>query len=309
MINIDVVIPVFQSEKTAPKLVSRINDWTQTTTLKPHFIFVIDGCTDNSEQVLFDTLSTTNLNYKIISLVKNYGQHTATAIGMFNSTNKFIATIDDDLQHEPEVIDELYTNLMHQNADLIYGNYLNKQHHKSRNIGTWALQQLLKIEGKDYTMVTSCRLMKETVISSLKANQKKVFFIDDYLLLGSKSVKSCIVNHHKRNEGSSGYSYSKLTKMAINILLLHSSLPLKLISRMGLYMSLVFLLLGCFYIYKKVADDVAIGFTSLIVAIFFSTGLILFSLGIIGEYIRRIWITKQELDMVVVSKITSSNNV
>jgi hypothetical protein len=94
--------------------------------------------------------------------------------------------------------------------------------------------------------------------------------------------------------------------MAFTILLLHSTLPLRVISRMGLYMSIVFFVLGCLYIYKKIAFDVEIGFTSLIVAIFFKTVLILFSLGIIGEYIRRIWVSKQNLDMVIIADQSTS---
>lgn len=75
---------------------------------------------------------------------------------------------------------------------------------------------------------------------------------------------------------------------------------------MGLVMSLVFFVMGCFYIYDKLVNAVSIGFTSLIVAIFFSTGLILFSLGIIGEYIRRIWVSKQDLDKVIIAEVCNN---
>ena len=128
------------------------------------------------------------------------------------------------------------------------------------------------------------------------------FFVDDYLLLGAQKVKSCIVEHHAREQGKSGYTIFKLIKMAVSILLLHSTLPLKIISRLGLWMSIAFFVMGCYYIYKKLVFDAEIGFTSLIVAIFFSTGLILFSLGIIGEYIRRIWVSKQQLDQVIIAE-------
>jgi hypothetical protein len=133
--------------------------------------------------------------------------------------------------------------------------------------------------------------------------------VDDYLLLGAVCVKSCLVEHNERTTGNSGYTIAKLTKMAFTILLLHSTLPLRVISRMGLYMSIVFFVLGCLYIYKKIAFDVEIGFTSLIVAIFFSTGLILFSLGIIGEYIRRIWVSKQNLDMIIIADQSTSETI
>ena len=306
MTLIDVVIPVYQSEITAKSLIERLNNWVNQTSLTPHFIFVNDGSLDKTQQVLKKQLNTTKLSYSIISLAKNYGQHTATAIGFYYCQNNLIATIDDDLQHDPSVIDDMYACMKIHENDLIYGNYMQKKHPSIRNIGTIALQQILKLEGKDYSMVTSCRLMKSSVISVFKTNQRRVFFVDDYLLLGALCVKSCLVEHNERTTGNSGYTIAKLTKMAFTILLLHSTLPLRVISRMGLYMSIVFFVLGCLYIYKKIAFDVEIGFTSLIVAIFFSTGLILFSLGIIGEYIRRIWVSKQNLDMIIIADQSTS---
>jgi glycosyltransferase involved in cell wall biosynthesis len=309
MTLIDVVIPVYQSEITAKSLIERLNNWVNQTSLTPHFIFVNDGSLDKTQQVLKKQLNTTKLSYSIISLAKNYGQHTATAIGFFYCQNNLIATIDDDLQHDPSVIDDMYASMKTHENDLIYGNYMQKKHPSIRNIGTIALQQILKLEGKDYSMVTSCRLMKSSVISVFKTNQRRVFFVDDYLLLGAVCVKSCLVEHNERTTGNSGYTIAKLTKMAFTILLLHSTLPLRVISRMGLYMSIVFFVLGCLYIYKKIAFDVEIGFTSLIVAIFFSTGLILFSLGIIGEYIRRIWVSKQNLDMIIIADQSNSETI
>jgi glycosyltransferase involved in cell wall biosynthesis len=306
MTQIDVVIPVYQSEITTKSLIERLNNWANQTGLSPHFIFVNDGSLDKTLQVLKKHLKNTSLSYSIISLAKNYGQHTATAIGFYYSKNNLIATIDDDLQHDPSVIDDMYECMKTNENDLIYGNYTEKKHPFLRNIGTKSLQQILKLEGKDYSMVTSCRLIKSSVISVFKINKRRVFFVDDYLLLGAVSVKSCMVDHSERTSGQSGYTIAKLTKMAFTILMLHSTLPLRVISRMGLYMSIVFFILGCLYIYKKIAFDVEIGFTSLIVAIFFSTGLILFSLGIIGEYIRRIWISKQDLDMIIIADQSSS---
>lgn len=302
MTHIDVVIPVYQAEHTIVALIERLNIWANQTKLEPHFIFVNDGSLDKTMLVLKNKLKETHLAYTIVSHAKNYGQHTATATGFYYSSHKLIATIDDDLQHDPEVIDRMYDCMVHQESDLVYGNFTQKKHHALRNLGTTILQKILKFEGKDYSMVTSCRLIKSSAINMFKNNHGKVFFVDDYLLLASVNVKSCLVEHNERAVGNSGYSFSKLTKMAINILLLHSTLPLKLISRMGLIMSVMFFLMGCFYIFKKLAYDVEIGFTSLIVAIFFSTGLILFSLGIIGEYIRRIWVSKQQLDQIIIAE-------
>lgn len=302
MKQVDVVIPVYNSSETVATLVDRLNSWAAKTTLEPHVIFVDDGSRDATFMHLGRQLEQAAFPYSLIRLARNYGQHTATATGFSVSTAGLVATLDDDLQHDPSDIDKLFACMQQTGSDLVYGSFAAKKHHATRNFGTRLLQWLLRIEGRDYSMVTSFRLMRSHVISTFRHKQDRTHFIDDFLLLASSSVSSCAISHAGRLHGRSGYTMAGLFKMASLILILHSSVPLRLISRMGLVMSLVFFVLGCYYIYDKLFNDVSIGFTSLIVAIFFSTGLILFSLGIIGEYIRRIWTARQELDRVIIAE-------
>lgn len=306
MSEIDLVIPVYNSEKTIVLLVQKLNEWALHSPIKPHVIFVDDGSRDRTYILLSESLKHVTFSFQTIRLARNYGQHTATATGFLLSRREIVATIDDDLQHDPADLEKLYNNLVNENHDLVYGAFAQKKHHAFRNLGTRLLQSILKLEGRNYSMVTSYRIMKRPVISIFKNKQTKTHFIDDFLLLSASSVSSCAISHSSRSEGKSGYTFSKLVKMASVILVLHSSLPLKIISRMGLVMSLVFFSIGCFYIYDKLVNEVSIGFTSLIVAIFFSTGLILFSLGIIGEYIRRIWVSKQDLDKVIIAEVCNN---
>ena len=303
MISLDLIIPTYKSAQSIGLLVQKLNQFSANGTFKLHVVFVNDASPDNTQTVLEENLKQAQFSYKTIRLAQNYGQHTATAIGLYFTESALVATIDDDLQHHPEDFLALYQHMLNTQSDLVYGVFEEKKHHVFRNLGTRILQNILKLDGRDYSMVTSYRLMKSSVIAVFKNRQIKTHFIDDFFLLASSNTSSYQVNHQKRAFGNSGYSFGALLKMAIKILFLHSSLPLKVISRMGLLLSLVFFVLGCFYIYQKLVYDVSIGFTSLIVAIFFSTGLILFSLGIIGEYIRRIWISKQELDKVIIAEI------
>jgi hypothetical protein len=150
--------------------------------------------------------------------------------------------------------------------------------------------------------------MKRQVLQLLPNQAQKVFFLDDMLLMSASKVDSIAVNHNERKIGKSGYSWFKLINMALSIILLHSSFPLRLISRAGLFISVVFFFVGSYYIYKKFMYDAVLGYTSIIVSIFFSTGLILFSLGIIGEYIRRMWEHLQRLDGVIIDKEISNDN-
>jgi polyisoprenyl-phosphate glycosyltransferase len=301
--DIDLVIPIYNSAQTCKKLVEQIAAWVDESDLKVGVIFIDDGSIDDSLLILQDALKQQSFNYRIIALAKNYGQHTATSIGFHYSKSKLVATIDDDLQQNPKIITNMLQYMKQHRCDLVYGNYLQKKHFWYRNLGTRALQFLLNAQGKNYSMVTSCRVMRSSVIQLFKLSKRKIVFLDDFLLNSAQKVGACQVQHLKASEVRSRYSLFKLFGFAVNILLLHSSITLKLISRIGLLLSVVFFLMGCFYIYKKIVYDAVLGFTSLIVAIFFSTGLIMLSLGVIGEYIRRIWIVKQHLDEVIIADI------
>jgi glycosyltransferase involved in cell wall biosynthesis len=300
MKTLDIIIPLYHSEATAMELLDKLHDWIEKQAISVSIIFIDDGSTDTTSKIITTEATRLKLSYQLIKLGKNYGQHTATAIGFFHSTADYVITMDDDLQHMPSEINLLIECMQQNGCDLVYAKYNSKKHHLLRNAGTIILKKILLLCGKDYSMVSSFRLMRSHVIDSFKNNKHRVTYIDERLLNGSSKTEICYVKHNKRLTGKSGYSAFKLIKMALSILLLHSSFPLILISRMGLILSFIFFMIGCYYIYEKIVYDVAIGFTSLIVAIFFSTGLILLSLGTIGEYIRKMWVSSQQLDNVII---------
>jgi len=105
MQKIDVVIPVYKSEGSLNSLIEALVEWEKKSSLSVNYIFVEDGGKDGSFEVLIELLKHTKLNYSTFRLAQNYGQYTATAVGFHYSTAEFVATIDDDLQHAPHLID------------------------------------------------------------------------------------------------------------------------------------------------------------------------------------------------------------
>lgn len=304
MKKIDVIIPTYNSSDSISALIERLENWNIDTNLDPRFIFIDDASPDNTLETLQIKLKNSKLKFKIVGLAKNNGQHTAIATGFRMVEAPYIATIDDDLQHDPYDIDKLYASLIHNNHDLVFAKYEEKKHHPLRNFGTKTLQTILKWADRDYSMVTSFRLMKKEIIQPFKQRDHKVYFIEEYLLDAATNVGVVEVVHHDRLHGESNYSGYQLIKMAFLILMLHSSFPLKIINRIGLFMSLLFFGIGIYYIIQKVFYFAPLGFTSIIVSIFFSTGMILFSIGIIGEYIRKMWIQNQGMNKVILKDLS-----
>lgn len=302
MPDLDIVIPLYRTGANVSPLIDRLNEWTDSVSLSVRVIFVDDGSPDDTFTRLRDTLPQARFGHLALRLATNYGQYRATAVGFTHCSAPLVATLDDDLQHDPFQLNTLLDALRNENLDLVYGIYEKRQHSVFRRFGSRLLKSILFSDGRDYSAATSFRLMRSEVLAVFKNIQVPVLFVDQYLLQYAHRHAGRVVTHSPRNRGKSTYSGLKLVRLALEILLFHSSLPLKLITRFGLLMSFVFFILGCFYIWQKMFNDVQLGFTSIVVSIFFSTGLILLSLGIIGEYIRRIWIAQHSLDRVIVAE-------
>jgi undecaprenyl-phosphate 4-deoxy-4-formamido-L-arabinose transferase len=299
-IELDIVIPLYNSQKILPKLIGRLNEWKNSIDFNFNVVFVEDGDVESSKSILAKT--PTDFPHRFVRLAKNYGQHTATAIGLSYCTAPLIATIDDDLQHDPFEIEKLITYLKETKADLVFGTFGKKEHSFLRNLGSSVLKLIFSYEKIDYSSITAFRLMRSNVAVSFKKSKKPIVFIEEYLLRNARKKATCIVNHAKREGESSSYSFWSLFKFALKIIVFHSSFLLNFIIKFGILTAVTCFFIGCYFIYKKIVFDSYEGFSALIVSIFFSTGILLMTLGVIGEYVRRIWISQNELDQIMIEE-------
>lgn len=298
IVDFDIVIPVYNASKRITTLLDALKEFYADFSFR--VILVDDFSKDNTYQIIKTNQSEYPFEIELIRLAKNVGQHSATMIGLNYITGKFAITLDDDLQHHPREIVKLIDVYYDKDPDLIYGVFIDKKHSFIRNIGSYLLKQIVKLSNPRLVNITAFRLIKKEILNSFEDNNKPIVFLDEYLINYSSTVELIKVEHFKREEGKSSYSYFKLIGFALNIIMFHSSIPLKFITRLGLVMSLSFFGIGCYFIWQKLVQDVEMGFTSIIVSIFFSSGLILFALGIIGEYIRKIWSSQNQLNNIVI---------
>lgn len=289
----NIVVPVYNASQHIDKLLDELEQLFHEKKFK--LILVDDGSTDATHSRLLEILDNYSFITELVRLGKNTGQHSATLIGLQYVQGEFAVTIDDDLQHRPSEIKKLVEAYYQTGADLIYGIYENKKHSFYRNMGSWLLKRIVRFSNPKLVNITSFRLIKSEIIQPFKHSQQPIVFIDEYLINASLSTQFVTVQHNKRIDGKSTYSNQRLIRFALNIILFHSTIPLQFITKLGILMSVTFLGIGGYFIWQKIFEGAQIGFTSIIVAIFFSSGLILFALGIIGEYIRKIWIAQNSL--------------
>lgn len=302
MPELDIVIPLYKTEKNLSALIRRLNEWCATTALDVRVIFVDDGSPDRTFNVLRAELTGAKFRYLGLRLSINYGQHAATAVGLSYTQAPLVVTMDDDLEQDPFQIPLLMHSMETGNYDFVYGTFAEKTHSRFRNWGSRTLKKLVFEKNRDYRPSSSFRLMRSGVVNIFKEIKEPVSVVDEYLVHYSIKQGYCVLQHNMRVAGKSNYSNLALIRLGLEILFYHSSFPLRFITRLGLFISVVFFLAGLYYIWEKLVNDVQLGFTSIVVSIFFSTGMILFSLGVIGEYMRRIWISQRSLNRVIVAE-------
>jgi glycosyltransferase involved in cell wall biosynthesis len=303
MVDYSIVVPVFNSEFTLRKLYDRTMEVFKSIDKTVQFIFVDDNSLDNSWEVLQSIKSLNPKRVTIIRFIKNYGQQNATFCGLEHANGKYIITMDDDLQQPPEEIPKLIAKIDKKNSDLVYGVYKKKQHSFIRNVGSKVVK---KTGGKLLDrpeIVSSFRLVKKEVVEKIFPHTNNVIFIDELLWWYTDELDYAWVDHQKRVGSKSGYSYGKLWRFLAELILYYTNFPLKFMVYGGLFSSILFMFITGYYLAAKLFFDVPLGYTSIIVGIMLSTSLILFSLGIIGEYISRLYQSQNKKPPYIIKNI------
>ena len=287
-----IVIPVYNSEHTLIELTDRLNAIFSKIMGDYEIIFVDDYSSDNSWQIL-QKIHQENKNVKIIHLQRNFGQHNATLCGFHYATGDYVIIMDDDLQHPPEEIPVLIHKIK-EGYDVVYGKYILKQHSRTENFFSHIFEKvthiLLKIPDSVY--ISSFAIFSKDVIKNA-CNFKGSYIFLAAVISESTSMNNVTdveVLHNPRKNGQSNYSMLSYLKLSLNLIVNHSVLPLTLISSLGFITSIFSIFYGIYVIVRSMTDSSfgLTGWSSLMVAVSFLSGMILLSLGIIGEYLRRV---------------------
>ncbi|MEI6899716.1 MAG: glycosyltransferase family 2 protein [Bacteroidota bacterium] len=288
-----IVVPVYNSHQSLEELYNRIVQTFRNLKNSFEVIFVDDDSADESWSILEKIKKANPGTVTAIRLAKNFGQHNATICGIANSSGEWIITIDDDLQNPPEEITKLIEMMQHTNSDLVYGIYEKKHHSMARNLGSGALKGWSRRVYKTKGNGSSFRLMKASLGKYLLNHQLNFIYVDELFNWYTGHIAFVLVDHHKRPYQQSNYTSRSLFSMLSNLIIYYTAMPLRMMVYGGFISALLSFITGTFFIYRKLVHGIAFpGFTALIVTILFSTSIILLSLGIIGEYLSRIYMVQ-----------------
>lgn len=288
--NIDysVIIPAYHAEASIEKLYVALKTYFASTQRSFEVIIVDDASADSTWNVL-QKLKAENKNIKIIRFAKNFGQHAATLCGFSFAKGKFVITMDDDLEVHPDQISLLMKAQAENDSDVVYGEYRKLNQPFFRGIITKVYKFFSKYEGKNRGKGSPFRLIKTELAHKLADTHKHFVFIDELLLWYTSKINFVRTTANPDFIKKGGYSLGNLFRITSNVIMFSSTAPLKFVTNIGISLATINFLIGLYYILKKVLFRIpAPGYTSIIVSVLFSTGLIVLSVGIVAQYIGKI---------------------
>lgn len=288
--GISVIVPFLNEEKALPIFCETMNDYVRKLSFPVEFIFVNDGSTDNSLNVLKKSTFAEGISAKIINLSRNYGFHSAVRAGLANASYDICTWFGADLQEPLEILPIAYEKLHSGSCEVVYFSKrsvgVSRFNRFCSKIYSYLMRKYaIKTYSSDGTATVAFgRKVKEILNKNMERNSMMVLQIMD---MGFKH-ESVSLDYHERSAGESKWSFSKKFKLLIDSFVGFSYMPIRLVSIVGIFMFLVGVILGIFAIVNKLGNPMApAGYSTIICVLAMGFGITNISLGVIAEYVWR----------------------
>lgn len=293
--SVSVVIPVYQGEKTISNLVNELALYVAPSTSPAGIKYVIsevllvhDSGPDDSAKIIND-LSTNHEWVRPVWLSRNFGQHAATLAGMSASVSDWIVTLDEDGQHDPKEIATLLDAAVAENSQLVYGKFAGGALHSWwRNFfsafAKWFYTKLLSPQDGEF--FSSFRLMTGEIGRSVGAYAGSGVYLDVALTWVVDRSVACEIAPRVEYPRQTGFTFRRLLGHFLRLVLSSGTRPLRLVSLIGFSSFFVGVVYAAYAVYGKIAHGYPVeGWTTVIIFVSMGSGAILFSLGILAEYL------------------------
>ena len=305
MDKVSFVIPCFRSEVTLEHVVTEIRETMKALTDYCYEIVLVNDCSpDNTLQVI-EGLCKKYDNITGVSLVKNFGQHAALMAGFRHVTGDIVVCLDDDGQTPADEVGKFLAEIK-AGRDVVYAKYTNKQHTAFRNFGSKVNEIMTRFMlGKPKELyISSYFAAKRFVIDEVVRYRNCYPYVIGLVLRTTKNIGNVEVTHRQREVGCSGYTLKALFALWFNGFTAFSIQPLRFATLIGVLCAGSGFLYGIYTIIKRLfIPDVPMGFSSLMSVLVFIGGMIMLMLGLIGEYVGRIYISLNNSPQYVIREI------
>ena len=304
------VIPCYRSEKTIGGVVEEINSAMEKLSGYEHEIILVNDCSPDGTMDVIKEICSRDKRVTGIDFARNFGQHSALMAGLRQTKGDMVVCLDDDGQ-TPADEAHLLIEALEAGADACYARYMIKEHSQFRNFGTFLNEKMAEfmLEKPKELYVSSYFAVKRYIVNDMIRYENSYPYVIGLVLRTTRNIVNVDISHRKRMVGSSGYTFSKLLGLWLNGFTSFSIKPLRVATIIGALSAFCGFIYGIVVIVQKfVLPDRVLGFSSLMAMLIFFGGMMMIMLGLIGEYVGRIYISMNNSPQYVIKEIVSPNN-
>ncbi len=287
------VIPCYNSSRTIEKVVEEISLTMKNAEGYEYEIVLVNDCSSDDTFEVIRKICEARKDVCGVNLARNFGQHAALMAGFHYVHGDIIVCMDDDGQTPAKEVTKLLDR-MEEGFDVVYAKYAHKQHSAFRNFGSKINELMTRVmlNKPKELYISSYFAARRFIIDEMVKYTNPYPYVIGLALRTTKNIANVDVDHREREIGTSGYTFGKLMSLWFNGFTAFSIKPLRVATAIGAFVAMAGFIYGIYTVIRKLVDpNIIIGFSSLMSAIVFIGGMIMLMLGIIGEYIGRIYIS------------------
>ncbi len=299
------IIPCYRSEKTIIAVVEEIKE---TMEILPEYeweLILVNDCSPDDTLSVLKSIAESDTRVTVIDFARNFGQHSALMAGLRQAKGEYVVCLDDDGQTPADQVDRLL-NALEEGADVAYARYNHKKHSAFRNFGSHVNEMMARFMlGKPKTLqVSSYFAAKRYIVNDMIRYENSYPYVIGLVLRSTNNIVNVDVDHRSREIGNSGYTLKKLLGLWMNGFTSFSVKPLRMATVMGVMAAIAGFIYGIVIIIQHfVLPDRVQGFASIMAVLIFFGGMMMIMLGLIGEYVGRIYISLNNSPQYVIKEI------
>ena len=306
---ISFVIPCYRSQATLPSVIREIQETMEGLRQYTYEVVLVNDCSPDDTFETIRELCRENANITGINLAKNFGQHSALMAGFHQIKGDIVVCLDDDGQTPAGEVGKLLEGI-EKGADVVYAQYAHKHHSGFRNWGSHVNELMTRVMlGKPKDLfVSSYFAARRFVVDEMIKYEYPYPYVIGLVLRTTKNIVNVEVNHRDRLEGTSGYTLGKLLNLWFNGFTAFSVKPLRIATVTGAGCALLGFAYGIYTIIKKIfinPPGLVTGFSALMSVLVFMGGMLMLMLGLVGEYMGRMYISMNRSPQYVVREIVN----
>jgi glycosyltransferase involved in cell wall biosynthesis len=307
--TLSIVVPVYNGAETVGELVEALAGLEIPG--GHEVVLVVDGSPDRSLAVCRDLMNRFALPITVIDHARNFGEHGAVMTGFRHARGAYVVTMDDDLQNPPSEVVRLLEHAQRTGADAVYTYYEEKQHSAWRNLGSHFTNRVADwlLDKPRGLYLSSFRLLSAFTVEQVTRYEGPFPYIDGLVMQATTRLERLAVRHLPRAVGRSNYTFRRLVRLWMNMFLNFSVMPLRISTLTGFVLSILGVIGVLMVLFEALFGETPAGWASVMAAVLLLSGVQLMILGMVGEYLGRLYLTANRKPQGIVREVYRNGGV